>query len=139
MAKRKIQEKKKKAREQATYKQKVKSRLFASRKARADRAEALAERAERGKLQPFRKQTHMEQASEHVQHNLQVLRALEEEYCKAQLMRNEVNAELEAAGHVTIEEKMEALRKKAVAMTESIQKQIADAQDVECETLESVV
>ncbi len=124
MAKKKVQERKAKAKERATHQQKVKKRLFASRRARYEREIETDAKENRPKQEPFRKQTHLEKVGEHLQHNLKVLKALEEEFVKEQLSRKEINTELEAEGFNTVEEKMEALKQKARSIAQNIQNEI---------------
>lgn len=47
--------------------------------------------------------------------NMQILKALEEEYEKEQELKKQINAQLEAEGHITLQEKMNALEEKARA------------------------
>jgi preprotein translocase subunit SecA len=127
MAKKKQQERKKKAKERATYQQKVKKRLFASRRARYEREMEKEAAAGRTKLEPIRRNTHLEKVSQALNRNLEVLRALEEEYVREQMARADINAELEAEGFKTVEEKMEALKNKARAIAQTIQNELKSA------------
>ena len=126
MSKKKAQERKKKAKERATYQQKVKKRLFASRRARYEREIENEAKENRQRLEPIRK-THADKINEHLKHNLQVLQALEDEYVREQMSRKEINAELEAEGFKTIEEKVAALKNKARAIAQSIQNDLKSA------------
>lgn len=127
MAKKKLKEKKAKAKERATYQTKVKKRLFASRRARYEREIENEAKENRTRLEPIRK-THSEKVNENLKHNLQVLQALEEEYVREQMQRQEINAELEAEGFKTIEEKIKALKNKARAIATSIQNELKSQQ-----------
>lgn len=52
-----------------------------------------------------------------LKNNLEILEALEKEYEAEQAARGEMNTKLEAEGHKTMREKMDALHQKALAMT----------------------
>ena len=127
MSRKKLKERKSKAKERATAEKKHKQRLFAIREKRAERAKAKLEREERERLEPIRT-SDIEKIDDALNRNLEVLKALEEEYVASQLARQNVNDELEAEGYTTIEEKVEALKKKAGDMISSglanIQKQV---------------
>jgi hypothetical protein len=47
--------------------------------------------------------------------NMQILKALEEEYLREQEVKKQINQQLEAEGHMTLQEKMKALEEKARA------------------------
>jgi hypothetical protein len=64
-----------------------------------------------------------------LQHNLEVLEALEKEYDAEKAKREELNKELEDQGNVTIQEKLKAIAKKNAANAENIAE--AEVEEVE--------
>lgn len=117
MANKKLKEKKAKAKERATYEKKVKDRLFAARKQRSEylyKSQIEADvKDSLGKLSPIRRDTDVAGMKAQLEKNLQILKALEEEYIKGQQSRENLHEELAAEGYNSLEEKMEALRIKA--------------------------
>jgi hypothetical protein len=77
-----------------------------------------------GKQKPWRKPQSEEELAEREEHdreimqklqaNIEILKALEAEYEKEQAARQELNDRLEAEGHGTVKEKMDALHKHAL-------------------------
>lgn len=59
-----------------------------------------------------------------IEHNLKILEAMEEEYLKEQLAREELNQELEDQGLETVEEKIEYLKQKAQKDAEEMEKKL---------------
>ena len=130
MTTQKQKEKKKKDRERA-----AKAKVLVQReKLRADRKlykeeqrrEAEAHDIVHGKQMPIvndpealaqRESSHAKAVAEKLRNNLQILEALEQEYEAEQAARAETNSKLEAEGHKTMREKMDALHKKALEMT----------------------
>lgn len=118
MATKRQQERKKKEREQ-----KAKSRVLARRhKFRmATRDESRARRLEdkfREKVKPFVKDpekraeidaSEENRAKERLERNMQILKALEEEYEADQAKRREINLILESQGHETLKDKLNAM------------------------------
>lgn len=51
-----------------------------------------------------------------IEKNLELLKALEEEYDKEQALRQQVNEDLESEGHMNMKDKLDALHKKALSM-----------------------
>lgn len=137
MSSKKQKEKKKKDREKKVE-EKVFKRREALRKERKtlemqQRQEQEADNLVRGKLKPivndFKKveeiKSNKEQnALSQLQKNLQILEALEKEYDREKALRNQINETLEAEGHMTMSEKMEALHQKALEFAK--QKEIAE-------------
>lgn len=89
-----------------------------------------------GKLKPFikdpevsaqREALNVQKVSEKLAQNLKILEALEQEYEAEQAVRSEMNTKLEEEGYSTIREKMDALHKKALAMTGKAE-ELADAE-----------
>lgn len=72
-----------------------------------------------------------------LQHNLEILQALEEEYESEQVARSDMNDKLESEGYKTMREKMDALHKKALELTgkaeplAQAEKEFAEQQNVE--------
>ena len=130
MATQKQKEKKKKEREKVA-KERVMRRREQLRKDRKIVAEEKRKEQEahdivHGRPQPILKdpaaiaQREAAQArivSEKLKKNLEILEALEREYDAEQATRAEMNTKLESEGHTTMREKMDALHKKALAMT----------------------
>ena len=127
MSQQKQKEQKKKNRERVA-KQKVLQRREELRKTRKE-ARAL-EKAEReahdvmhGKTMPHinspgeREAEKAKIVAEKLKKNLEILQALEDEYEAEQQNRIYLNESLEAEGHVTMREKMDALHKKALEMS----------------------
>lgn len=55
-----------------------------------------------------------EKAKTQLEKNMDILQALEQEYEREQLIRNQMNEKLESDGHKTLKEKMDALHKRAL-------------------------
>ena len=121
MSNSKLQEKKRKTREKAKAAKKTENRLFAARRARYERSVALEEKHAQEKLEPIRNKTHLEKVAEQLEHNVQLLQALEQEYLEAMKARENIHAELEAEGFNSIEEKLEALKKKSLELSQKLQ------------------
>ncbi len=60
----------------------------------------------------------MEKSKEKLEKNMQILKALEEEYLKEKERKQELNNELEKMGHSTLQEKLNALESKGREMSE---------------------
>lgn len=127
MSKQQQKEQKKKNRERAA-KQKVLQRREELRKTRKEaREQELAEKEAHevvhGKMMPHvnvpgeREAAKAAIVAEKLKKNLEILQALEDEYEEEQKKRGEMNAHLEAEGHKTMREKMDALHKKALEMS----------------------
>lgn len=130
MATQKQKEKKKKEREKIA-KERVMRRREQLRKERKLVAEEQKKDQEahdivHGKQMPIlkdpakvaqREAAHARVISEKLKKNLEILEALEKEYEAEQATRAEMNTKLEDEGHKTMREKMDALHKKALAMT----------------------
>lgn len=69
-------------------------------------------------------------AMEKLEKNLKLLESLEKEYEAEEAMRANINASLEAEGHNTLKEKMDALHQKALEITGKAQ-ELKDAQNPE--------
>lgn len=64
-----------------------------------------------------------------LQHNLEILKALEAEYEKEQASRSELNEKLEGEGYKTMKEKMAALHEKALKMKDVVDMQAEAAKE----------
>jgi hypothetical protein len=82
------------------------------------------ERHYRDRVEPIRNQKQLAKIEENLEHNLDVLRALEEEYLATQKKKANLQEELEAEGYKTIEEKMEALKKQSMEMVGRIRAEV---------------
>lgn len=105
MANKKLKEKKKKAKEVATEKQKLAVRLRKIKKEKWEN-QMIKESTPNQKILPYRKS---EDAKYKIERNLQILKALEEEHQKTQKQREEMNRRLEEQGYKTFEEKLNAI------------------------------
>jgi hypothetical protein len=133
MSNEKLKEKKKKAREKAV-KEKVLRRRLAIRedqkKIDEDRfRDQQIDELANGKQKPYRKpQNVVEDASTkdakiiaQLERNMKLLEALEQEQLEEEASRTTVNDQLEAEGHLTMKQKMDALHQKALEMTGNAQ------------------
>lgn len=124
MGRKKLQAKKAKAKERAKAEKKHKQRLFAQREKRAERAKERLEREHRERQQPISNKTNLEKIETALTHNLEMLKALEEEYIADQKTRADVHEQLESEGYSSIEEKMEALKQKSAELVEKVQNEV---------------
>lgn len=124
MSKKKLQEKKKKIRERTVQQKKAQQRLFNTRRARYEREIVADVVANREKMEPIRNKTHMEKIEEHLEKNMEVLKALEQEYITAQATREDVHSRLEAEGYSSLEDKMAALKAKATVLAEQLKEEM---------------
>lgn len=119
----KKQKERKKKNRQEIAKKRVQARRKILMKERKERDKAAKlERKFRNKITPIIKdqtkkilieETKKEQNMNQIQKNIEILKALEAEYLKEQEHKKQVNAQLEAEGHVSLKEKLEALNLKA--------------------------
>jgi hypothetical protein len=138
MSKKKLREKKKKARERDSKAKVLKRRAEMRAKAKYERQLEAEHEESRSKPQPYMKpetrrrlnEEHQQQAvekdaeiKEKLEHNLEILKALEEEYLAEQEAKKQANEELEAEGHNTLQEKMDALAERA---EEKMKEELAD-------------
>jgi len=117
----KQQERKKKKREEIA-KKRVLSRRGALRKQSSDNLKsARLDRKFREKMDPFvkdeEKRKTMEQHKNEIilsklEKNAEILRALEDQYLSEINQKKQINDQLEAEGHVTLKDKMDALESK---------------------------
>lgn len=118
MATKKQKERKKKNRE-SKAKARVESRRHKLRQVMRDEGRAKKLDIKFGdKMKPFVKDpekraeieaTEKEKARQRLERNMQILKALEEEYEAEQQKKKEFNLELEAEGHETLKEKLNAI------------------------------
>lgn len=69
-------------------------------------------------VREMREKSRIDSAKAQIEKNLELLKALEEEYDKEQALRQQVNEDLEAEGHMSMKDKLDALHKKALAIQE---------------------
>jgi len=122
MANKKLVERKKKKKAEETKAQKLRRQAASTKKRKEEKAKFLEEEAKRDKFAPLQNEVLVQnpEALANIEKNLQILKALEEEYVKAQKARVNLQQELEAEGFKNLEEKMFALRSKAVESAEKI-------------------
>lgn len=126
----KKQEKKKKDRERLVKQKILKKRTALRVERKSEREQIQAERDAHdivhGKMMPIinnpqllaeKEAQRAREISEKLQKNLEILKALEEEYEQEQSVRDEVNSKLESEGHSTMREKLDALHEKALQLT----------------------
>lgn len=132
----KLKERKKKNRERATRQKVLERRTELRLQRKLYKEEEMREKEAHdivhGKEMPFIKNKQEiskdKVISDKLANNLKILEALEQEYDEEQDRRTEVNQKLEAEGHKSIREKMDALHQKALAITGK-DKELADAQE----------
>lgn len=114
MSKQKRKEKKVKDRERRSRDKVLARRKAMREQARLEKKEFLLEKKYREKLLPIQSDEKRDQElRKRLEHNLKILEALEEEYLKEQEQRSACNTALEAEGHETMKEKLDALGDKA--------------------------
>lgn len=118
----KKQQMKKKARELKGKARAAARRHKLEQARKEDRRGAKLNRRFREKLVPFVKdpekkkamdEKNSQKSMEKLERNMQILKALEEEYVKEAEERKKLNEGLEAEGHVTLQDKVKALEEKA--------------------------
>jgi len=67
-------------------------------------------------VREMREKARVDSAKAQIEKNLELLKALEEEYDKEQALRQQVNEDLESEGHMNMKDKLDALHKKALSM-----------------------
>ena len=122
MATKRQQERKKKAREQKGRARVESRRHKMNEIKRQERRSTSIERKFRDKVAPIvndpEKKALLDEAdkkkvSERLHHNMEILKALEEEYERDATMRRELNERLESEGHITLKDKVNALETSA--------------------------
>lgn len=129
MATKKQIEKKKKAREQKGRARVAAQRHKMSTVKKNDRRQAMLDKKFKEKMVPFVKDPEKRKAIEEaeankarqkIEKNMEILRALEDEYLKEKEQKRILNETLEAEGHITLKDKINALEEKARnSMTDS--------------------
>jgi hypothetical protein len=117
MANKKLKEKKKKKREDRAKVTVLVKRKALRAKIKHDKEVARIDRQYNKKLVPYVRpekaaQIRMEnnnKIKQQIEHNLEILKALEAEYLKEQKEKTDRNANLEAEGHTTLKEKMDVM------------------------------
>lgn len=122
MTNEKRKEKKKKDKERQTKDRVLRRREAIREQARLEKKQAKLEHKFRDRIAPIvnakepeTKEEKEERVQKQLEHNVKILEALEDEYLKDQDVRKEINEELEAEGHSTFKEKMDAMEEKAIA------------------------
>lgn len=138
MKNKKLKEKKIKAKEKLKKEQKNKQRLFLARQKRAEKEAYLETKKNQEKQEPIRNESKLDQIKSNIEHNLEILKALEEEYIANQKQKADLNSELEAEGFTTIEEKIESIKKKSEELVLEIQRKV-EAEEVSPEVAESLM
>ena len=122
MATKRQQERKKKAREQKGRARVESRRHKMNEIKRQERRSTSIERKFRDKVVPIvndpEKKALLDEAdkkkvSERLHHNMEILKALEEEYERDATKRRELNERLESEGHITLKDKVNALETSA--------------------------
>jgi hypothetical protein len=72
-------------------------------------------------LTPEKQKEREDSAKKKLEHNMEILKALEAEYDKEQALRKSTNESLEAQGHHTLEEKIAALKTEQMEKAEQAQ------------------
>lgn len=117
----KQQERKKKQREQKAKMRVLARRNAIRKKSGEDKKSAALDRKFRTKIQPIIKDPLKKEVMEKIKNekilsklekNAEILKALEKQYLDEVEQKNQINQQLEAEGHITLEEKMAALEKK---------------------------
>jgi hypothetical protein len=67
-------------------------------------------------VREMREKSRADAAKAQIEKNLELLKAIEEEYDKEHALREQVNKDLESEGHVSMKDKLDALHQKAMAM-----------------------
>lgn len=123
MTSKKQKERKKKNREKVAKERVLRRRTAIRAMRKEDANKARLERELSPKAQPIvsdpflkemQEKTRVDTVKAQIEKNLQLLQALEEEYDREQAARKEINENLEAEGHLTIKEKLDALEQKAL-------------------------
>jgi len=129
MATKKQFEKKKKAREQKGRARVAAERHKMSAVKKDGRRQAMLDKKFREKIVPFVKdpekrkvmeEAEAKKARQKIEKNMEILKALEDEYLKEKDQKRILNETLEAEGHITLKDKINALEEKARnSMTDS--------------------
>ena len=113
MSNKKLVERKKKKKEAKAKETVLHKREKIRERAKTEKKIAKAEKKTRTKLVPYVrpviKPEYDEQIMAQLQRNIEILEALEQEYLKEQADKKALNEQLEAEGHHTLGDKMEAL------------------------------
>ena len=118
MNKQQKQQKKKKAKERRVKKANLARRDKLRQEAKYEKELDREVEANRDKPQPFLNiEKKDDEIKAQLEHNLEVLKALEEQYIAEEKQREELNEQLEEEGYSTLEEKLDALGQKAEAIS----------------------
>jgi hypothetical protein len=115
----KIRERKKKQRELESKKKVQKRREVLRKQAKYDKQLDNDVRASREKLMPYvSPEKERLRVQKQIEHNMQLIKGLEDEYEREQATRRQINDKLESEGHETLQEKVEAMGKEAIALAD---------------------
>jgi len=139
MSRKKLREKKKKARERKAKEKVLKNRTKMRAKAKHEREVAKIDDEHSYKQQPYMKPETRErikaekdeQVRQQLEHNMEILKALEEEYEADVQARAELNDELEANGHETLQEKLDTIAARDAVTLEALAKKATEAKRLE--------
>lgn len=148
MSKKKQQERKKKQREERAKERVLARRKFIREAQKEERRRAMFERKFSPKIEPIlndpekrqaREEAKKKRVIEQLERNQQILQALEDQYVKDQEAKAELNAELEAEGHTTLKQKMDAIEEKAKSEVEKKKKGFRFGGEAEVKVTPAVV
>ena len=118
----KLKERKKKAKERETREKLLVRREALIKKKKRDREIDRDVRANRDKAMPvINPDKEKQRKQKQLEHNLKLLKALEEGYKREQEVRKVMNEKLEAEGAVTLQEKMDLMGKEATAKAKEVE------------------
>lgn len=122
MAKTKAAERKKYKKQREKYEQKLKSRAVADKVRKEEREKQKLENKHREKLVPIKNEVLVAnpEALANIEKNLQILKALENDWLEKERAKENLQEELEAEGYKTLEEKLEALKTKALERAKQV-------------------
>lgn len=109
----KRKEKKKKDREKRVKEKVLEKRITIRSSAKHEKQVWRIEKKSRHRQKPYVNAEKRDMLiKEQIEHNLEIIKALEEEYANAEQVRKEINEELEQDGCLTIKDKLSALEDK---------------------------
>ena len=113
MSKKKLLEKKKQRREEVAKSRIQRRRVLKAKTDKMQKEERAKALANDPKIEPFmRKETKERRVQEQLEHNMQILKSLEEEYDKEMAGRKDVDKELTEQGFVTLEDRIKEIQRR---------------------------
>lgn len=113
MSNAKLKEKKKKARERDSKAKVLRRRAESRQKSKKERETSRLERKTRDRIKPIvnpkTKTARDIEIKSQLEHNIEILKALEEQYLEEQKHKSELNEQLESQGAATLKEKMDMM------------------------------